>query len=58
MLMPAGGDQKGMLVAAELKLLEMGLVHPGDLIVMTVGDTMGQMGGTNTLKILRVTGQV
>jgi pyruvate kinase len=47
-------DQKSLLVAAEVKLLEQGLVQPGDLLVLTVGDTVGQMGSTNTMKIVRV----
>ncbi|MBV8467851.1 MAG: pyruvate kinase [Burkholderiales bacterium] len=47
-------DQKSLLVAAEVKLLEQGLVQPGDLLVLTVGDTVGQMGSTNTMKIIRV----
>jgi pyruvate kinase len=42
------------LVAAERKLLDGGYVKRGDLIVMTVGEPMGQPGGTNTLKIVRV----
>ncbi|GAB3265445.1 pyruvate kinase [Chitinimonas naiadis] len=47
-------DQQSLLTSAEVKLLEHGLVQPGDLIVVTVGDTVGQMGGTNTMKIVRV----
>ncbi|WP_269532072.1 pyruvate kinase [Chitinimonas sp. BJYL2] len=47
-------DQKSLLTSAELKLLEQGLVQPGDLMVVTVGDTVGQMGSTNTMKIVRV----
>ncbi len=42
------------LDAAERKLLDGGYVKRGDLIVMTVGEPMGQPGGTNTLKIVRV----
>jgi len=29
-------------------------VQRGDFIVLTVGEPMGQAGGTNTLKIVRV----
>ncbi|MBV8465097.1 MAG: pyruvate kinase, partial [Burkholderiales bacterium] len=47
-------DQKSLLVAAEMRLLEQGLVQPDDLLVLTVGDTVGQMGSTNTMKIIRV----
>jgi pyruvate kinase len=54
MMMAQDNDQKHLLTAAELKLLELGLVQPGDLLVITVGDTGGQMGGTNTMKIVRI----
>jgi pyruvate kinase len=47
-------DQKQLIIAAELKLLNQGLVQPGDLIALTVGDTVGRVGSTNTLKIVRV----
>ncbi|MDJ0927594.1 MAG: pyruvate kinase [Gammaproteobacteria bacterium] len=39
------------------ELLDMQLVHPGDLVIVTKGDLEGVSGGTNGLKILRVTGQ-
>lgn len=38
-------------------LLEMGHVQAGDLVILTKGDMEGVSGGTNGLKILRVTGQ-
>jgi pyruvate kinase len=41
---------------AEEKLLEHGVVQAGDLIVLTVGEPIGQPGGTNTMKIVRVGG--
>ncbi len=47
-------DREGALLAAERILLEQGAVKRGDLIVLTVGEPMGQPGGTNTLKIVRV----
>jgi len=47
-------DRDATLAAAERLLLERGHVKRGDLIVMTVGEPMGQPGGTNTLKIVRV----
>ncbi|MGZ9060244.1 MAG: pyruvate kinase alpha/beta domain-containing protein, partial [Burkholderiaceae bacterium] len=40
--------------AAERLLLDKELVKRGDLIVLTVGEPMGQPGGTNALKIVRV----
>jgi pyruvate kinase len=58
MLLAQDSDQKSLLVNAELKLLEQGLVQPGDLLVLTVGDTVGQMGSTNTMKIVRVSARV
>jgi len=51
-------DREGALRAAERILLEQGAVKRGDLIVLTVGEPMGQAGGTNTLKIVRVGDQV
>jgi pyruvate kinase len=50
----AGADRDAALAAAERLLLEKGVVQRGDLIVLTVGEPMGQAGGTNTLKIVRV----
>ncbi len=35
-------------------LLRKGVVASGDLIVLTIGEPMGQAGGTNTLKIVKV----
>jgi len=43
-----------VLNAAEDLLLERGVVERGELIVLTVGEPMGQAGGTNTLKIVKV----
>lgn len=38
-----------------LKVLrDRGLVEDGDLVLMTKGDLMGKMGGTNVMKIIRV----
>jgi pyruvate kinase len=52
--LPMSSDRDTTLRAAEELLLEQGRVKRGDLIVMTVGEPMGQAGGTNTLKIVRV----
>jgi len=38
-------------------LIGMDQVHVGDLVILTKGDMEGVSGGTNALKILRVTGQ-
>ncbi len=50
----AGADRDAALAGAERLLLDKGVVKRGDLIVLTVGEPMGQAGGTNTLKIVRV----
>ena len=47
-------DRDRALAAAEELLVRQGVVTRDDLIVMTVGEPMGQAGGTNTLKIVRV----
>ncbi|GMV60340.1 pyruvate kinase [Betaproteobacteria bacterium PRO7] len=53
---PAGQERDAALAAAEKLLLDLGRVQRGDLIVLTCGEPMGQAGGTNTLKIVRVGG--
>jgi pyruvate kinase len=35
-------------------LLAKGFVENGDMIVVTWGEPMGQVGGTNALKIMRI----
>ncbi len=47
-------DSEAVMKAAEDLLLAKGLVHRGDMIVVTWGEPMGQVGGTNALKIMRV----
>jgi pyruvate kinase len=54
MLQYVGDNRETLLRLAEEKLVEVGAVHEGDLIVVTVGEPIGQPGGTNTLKIIRV----
>ncbi|MDX1824828.1 MAG: pyruvate kinase alpha/beta domain-containing protein, partial [Thiohalomonadales bacterium] len=36
------------------ELLRRGTVRDGDLVIITKGDLMGVMGGTNAMKIVRV----
>ena len=43
-----------MLRKAEELLMSEGYVRKGDLIVVTWGSPMGEAGGTNALKIVRV----
>jgi len=47
-------DTEVVLKAVQDLLLEQGVVKKGDLIVVTWGEPIGQVGGTNALKILRV----
>ncbi len=54
MIQYVGDDRETLLRLAEEKLVEAGAVRPGDLFVLTVGEPIGQPGGTNTLKIVRV----
>lgn len=35
-------------------LLEDGIVEKGDIVIITKGDLMGELGGTNSMKIIRV----
>jgi pyruvate kinase len=43
-----------VLKAAEAVLLKKGLSVSGDKIVVTWGEPMGQVGGTNAMKIVKV----
>ncbi|WP_394781100.1 pyruvate kinase, partial [Undibacterium sp.] len=52
--LPASTDREVVLKAAENLLLENGVVNKGDMIVVTWGEPMGAVGGTNSLKIVRV----
>ncbi|KYC28933.1 pyruvate kinase II [Sterolibacterium denitrificans] len=47
-------DRDELLREAEDELIRAGVVEPGDLIVLTIGEPIGQAGGTNTLKIIKV----
>ncbi|WIM06912.1 MAG: pyruvate kinase [Candidatus Nitricoxidivorans perseverans] len=49
-----GRDRDELLGEAEDELVRSGVVAPGDLIVMTFGEPIGQPGGTNTLRIVKV----
>ncbi|MHB8849254.1 MAG: pyruvate kinase, partial [Burkholderiales bacterium] len=43
-----------LLIAAEEELRRRGAVREGDLIVLTIGEPIGEAGGTNTMKIVKV----
>ncbi len=47
-------EREALLLEAEQRLLEAGIVEAGDLIALTIGEPIGKSGGTNTLKIVRV----
>ncbi len=47
-------DHSQTLLAAEAELVRTGKIQAGDLIVMTVGEAVGQAGHTNTMKIVKV----
>lgn len=47
-------DHSQVLLDAETELVRQGLVKNGDLIVITIGETVGKSGQTNTMKIVRV----
>jgi len=49
-------DRDVILQAAEDDLRRRGAVKNGDLILLTIGEPIGQAGGTNTLKIVKVGG--
>jgi pyruvate kinase len=48
------GDSGAVLKQAEDLMVANGIVKKGDMIVVTWGEPMGQVGGTNALKIVRV----
>src|SRR5436190_3338802 len=49
-----GHDREELLAEAEKVLFANGVVKPGDLIVLTIGEPIGKSGGTNTMKIVKV----
>ena len=49
-----GHNRDELLREAESELILAGAVKPGDLIVLTIGEPIGEPGGTNTLKLVKV----
>ncbi len=47
-------DRDELLWQAEQILIEAGAVVKGDLIVLTIGEPIGEAGGTNTMKIVKI----
>ena len=55
-LKTASKERDALLAEAEEELRRRGAVRDGDLILLTIGEPIGQSGGTNTMKIVRVGG--
>jgi pyruvate kinase len=51
---PTSKDPSATLIEAENELIKIGAVEEGDLIVMTIGESVGKAGHTNTMKIVKV----
>ena len=54
LLMPRMNDRDEALLTAERLLVERGVLRPGDTYAITCGEPMGYPGGTNMLKVCRV----
>jgi pyruvate kinase len=54
MMRYVGHDREELLFEAEEELIRSGAVELGDLIAITFGEPIGQAGGTNTFKLVRV----
>ncbi len=52
--MPTTTSRSELLLAAERRLLEVGVVNLGDMVIITIGDPIGKSGGTNSLTIVRI----
>lgn len=50
----SSNDRDVILQAAEDELRRRGAARDGDLVLLTIGEPIGQSGGTNTMKIVRV----
>jgi pyruvate kinase len=53
-LMPTHNDRDTALAEAEQVLVERGVLMPGDTYAITCGEPMGYPGGTNMLKVCKV----
>jgi pyruvate kinase len=50
-------DRERLLADSEALLVANGLVQPGDLVVITIGEPIGQSGSTNSMKIVKIGGE-
>ena len=48
-------EREDVLREAEQRLVDEGILSAGDLLIITIGEPIGQQGGTNTMKIVKVT---
>ncbi len=48
-------EREEVLREAQQRMVDERIVTQGDLIIITIGDPVGQSGGTNTMKIVRIT---
>jgi len=51
---PGESSTADLISRAVERVREAGLLHDGDRVILTTGDEQGEMGGTNTLKILTI----
>ena len=49
-----GHDREKLMSSAEQVLLDNGVASVGDIVVITMGEPIGQSGGTNTMKIVKL----
>jgi pyruvate kinase len=47
-----GHDREKLMLEAEKVLLTQGVAKVGDIVVITMGEPIGQSGGTNTMKLV------
>ena len=47
-------DRDEILQEMEQVLLQQRVVNVGDLVLLTFGEPIGSLGGTNTLKIVKI----
>lgn len=47
-------EREQVLLEAEQRLVDEGIATKDDLIIITIGEPIGQSGGTNTMKIVKV----
>ncbi|MDO9191984.1 MAG: pyruvate kinase alpha/beta domain-containing protein, partial [Undibacterium sp.] len=52
--MPYSTDRDAVLKSVENLLQVNGVVGKGDMVVVTWGEPMGQVGGTNAMKIVKI----